>query len=114
MPRYQFIIAKTSRGITFLIQFYLFEMDSCLIMSIISTYMHFLQKKKQTKKCIQFFTGIDCSWSCSTKFYISEIPFNSSVFSSQHITYGADLPTSVPLQSLLILFEQEPFGRFSQ
>lgn len=45
MPRYQFIIAKALRGITFLIQFYLFAMDSCLIMSIIFTYMHFLQKQ---------------------------------------------------------------------
>lgn len=109
MPRYQFIIAKASRGITFLIQFYMFVMDSCLIMSIISTYMH-LQTKQNKQTWIQFFTGIDCSW----RFYISEIPFNSNVFSSQQITYGADLPTSVPLQSLLILFEQDSFGRFSQ
>lgn len=50
LPRYQFIIPvpKTLRGI-FLIQFYLFAMESCLIMSIISTYMHLLQKKTKNK-----------------------------------------------------------------
>lgn len=82
-------------------------MDSCLLMSITSTYMHFFANKTihGYKSQMDFPLLI-------SDILVLLISVKFGGFSSQHITYGTNFRTSVPLRSLLILFKQDTFSSY--